>query len=60
MTKLANEYRETMDAEVLHSWARDAVEEIRRLEAENAKLKAENERQKFTIQVLKEGQLGRR
>lgn len=32
MTKLSNEYRETMDSEVLHSWARDAVDEIRRLE----------------------------
>lgn len=33
MTDLAKEYRETMDKEVLHSWAKDAVAEIENLRA---------------------------
>lgn len=37
--KLASEYRETMPADVLHLWARDAVDEMRRLHEEAVDLR---------------------
>jgi hypothetical protein len=39
MSNLVEEYRETMGHDVLHSWAEDAVEELKQLKKRNEQLR---------------------
>ena len=50
---MAEEYRSSMQHEVLHSWAKDAVIELRRLHIENAALQAGYDAARLEIEYLK-------
>ena len=61
MSDLVKEYRPTMDAEVLHAWAQDAVKEIQKLglhlghtASDNEDLRAEIAENDGVIKVLRQ------